>query len=38
MTCVSKQYGIKTKLEQEQRLQLKMLFLLGHDLIIVWGN
>ena len=32
MTCVSKEYEIKTKMEQEQWLQLKMLFLLGYDL------
>ena len=32
MTCVSKQYEIKTKMEQEQCLQLKMLFLLGYNL------
>ena len=34
MTCVSKEYKIKT-LEQEQCLQLKMLFLLGYNLKIV---
>ena len=27
ITCVSKEYEIKTKMEQEQCLQLKMLFL-----------
>ena len=31
MNCVSKEYEIKTKMEQEQCLQLKMLFLLGHN-------
>ena len=31
MTCVSKEYEIKTKMEQEQWLQLKMLFLLGYN-------
>ena len=35
ITCVSKEYEIKTKMEQEQWLQLKMLFLLGHNLKIV---
>ena len=35
MTCVSKEYEIKTKMEQEQWLQLKMLFLLGYNLKIV---
>ena len=35
MTCVSKEYEIKTKIEQEQQLQLKMLFLLGYNLKIV---
>ena len=34
MTCVSKEYEIKT-MEQEQWLQLKMLFLLGYNLNIV---
>ena len=29
MTCVSKEYEIKTKMVQEQWLQLKMTFLLG---------
>ena len=33
--CVSKEYEIKTKMEQEQWLQLKMLFLLGCNLKIV---
>ena len=31
MTCVTKEYKIKTKMEQE-RLQLKMTFLLGYNL------
>ena len=35
MTCVSKKYEIKTKMEQEQWLQLKMLFVLGYNLKIV---
>ena len=35
LTCVSKEYEIKTKFEQEQWLQLKLLFLLGYDLKIV---
>ena len=35
MTCVSKEYEIKTKMKQEQCLQLKMLFLLGYNLNIV---
>ena len=35
MTCVSKEYEIKTKMEQQQWLQLKMLFLLGYNLKIV---
>ena len=34
MTCMSKDYEIKT-MEQEQCLQLKMLFLLGYNLKIV---
>ena len=34
MSCVSKEYEIKT-IEQEQCLQLKMLFLLGYNLKIV---
>ena len=40
MTCVSKEYEIKTKMDQEQWLQLKMLFLLGYNLKIVvqWGE
>ena len=35
MTCVSKEYEFKTKMEQEQWLQLKILFLLGYNLEIV---
>ena len=35
MACVSKEYEVKTKMEQEQWLQLKMLFLLGYNLKIV---
>ena len=35
MACVSKEYEIKTKMEQEQWLQLKMLFSLGYNLKIV---
>ena len=31
MTCVSKVYEIKTNMEQEQWLQLKMLFLLAYN-------
>ena len=31
----NKEYEIRTKMEQEQRLQLKMLFLLGYYLKIV---
>ena len=40
MTCVSKEYEIKTKIEQEQCPQLKMLFLLGYNLkiIVYWGE
>ena len=34
-TCVSKEYEIKTKMVQEQWLQLKMMFLLGYNLKIV---
>ena len=33
MTCVSKEYEIKTKMVQEQWLQLKMFFL-GYNLNI----
>ena len=35
MTCVFKEYETNTKMEQEQRLQLKMLFLLDYNLKIV---
>ena len=35
LTCVCKKYEIKTKMEQEQWLQLKILFLLGYNLEIV---
>ena len=35
MTCVSREYEMKTKSEQEQWLQLKMLFLLGYNKKIV---
>ena len=35
MTKVSKEYKIKTKIEQEQWLKLKMLLLLGYNLKIV---
>ena len=40
MACVSKEYEIKTKMEQEQWLQLKKLFLFGYNLKIVlwWGE
>ena len=36
----TKEYEIKTKMEQEQWLQLRMLFLLGYNLKIVvwWGR
>ena len=34
MTCVSKDYEIKTKIVQEQWLQLKKTFLLGYNLKI----
>ena len=30
MTCVYKEYKVKTKMVQEQLLQLKMKFLLGY--------
>ena len=36
MIYVSKDYEIKTKMEQEQWLQLKMLFLLGYILKIAF--
>ena len=35
MTCVSKYYEVKTKNVQEQRLQLKMKFLLGYNIKVV---
>ena len=35
MTEVPKEYESETKMEQEQRLQLKMMFLLGYNLEIV---
>ena len=34
MTWVSKEYGIKTKMVQEESLQLKITFLLGYNLKI----
>ena len=34
IACVSKEYKIKTKMEQGQWLQLKMMFLLGYNLKI----
>ena len=38
MTCVSKEYEIKTKMEQEQWLQLKMLFLELGNCCLVRGD
>ena len=35
MTCVSREYEMKTIMEQEEWLQLKMLFLLGYNKKIV---
>ena len=35
IACVSNEYEIKTKMMQEQWLQLNMLFLLGYNLKIV---
>ena len=35
MTCVFKEYEIKTKMVHEQWLQIKMLFLFGYNLKIV---
>ena len=35
MTQVSKEYEIKTKMKQEQWLQLKMLFLFDYNLKII---
>ena len=33
----NKEYEIRTKMEEEQRLQLKMLFLLGYNVkIVIW--
>ena len=39
-TCVSKEYKIKIKIEKEQWLQLKILFLLGYNLktVVLWGG
>ena len=34
--CVSKEYEIKTKMAQEQWLLLKIVFLLGYNLKIVF--
>ena len=34
MTCVYKQYEVKTKMVQEQLLQVKMKFLLGYNMKI----
>ena len=36
MACVSKEYEIKTKTEQEQWLLLKVVFLSGYNLKIVF--
>ena len=38
MTCVSKEYEIKTKLVQEQWLQQKMTFLLGYNLQLLFSG
>ena len=40
MTRVSKEYQMKTKMVQEQWLQLKMMFLLGYNLktVIKWDD
>ena len=35
MTCVYKEYEVKTKMAQEQLLLLKMKFLLGYNMRIV---
>ena len=35
MACVSKEYELKTKMEQEQWIQLEMLLLFGYNLKIV---
>ena len=34
MNCVSKEYEIKTKMVQEESLQLKITFLLGYNVKI----
>ena len=36
IACVSKEYEIKTKMEQEQWLLLKIVYLLGYNLKIVF--
>ena len=38
MTCVSKEYQIKKKMEQELCLQLKILFLLGYNLKLCFSG
>ena len=38
MTCVSKEYEIKTKMVQEEWLQLKMTFLLGYSFLLWKGE
>ena len=35
MTCVCEEYGVKTKMVEEQWLQLKMKLLLGYNMKIV---
>ena len=35
MTCVYKEYEIEIKIVQEQRLQLKLKFLLGYNIKIL---
>ena len=35
MTCVYEEYGVKTKMVEEQWLQLKMKLLLGYNIKIV---
>ena len=35
MTCACKEYEIKIKMVQEQKLQLKMEFLVGYNMKIV---
>ena len=37
MTCVYKEYKVKTKMVQEQLLQLKMKFLLGFYWFFYWA-